>query len=189
MAAMTSVRCGSLQPRHEACTFGIMLVDSYRFLPRSFRSLYDAVEPAETDPVWAPFDRRLSEARVALLTSAGLYVNGSQEPFDLDRERREPTWGDPSHRVLPADLAQRDIGMSHLHVNPNDILADVNVALPVDRLRELVDAGTVGELAPEHVSVMGYQQAGLEAWRVETGPAIVEILRSERVDGVVLAPV
>jgi hypothetical protein len=36
---------------------------------------------------------------------------------------------------------------------------------------------------------MGYQQSGLEVWRTETAPQIVEMLRDDRVDGVVLAPV
>lgn len=167
----------------------LMLVDSYRFLPRHYRAMYEAVEPVDSDPVWAPFEARLAEAKVALLTSAGLYLHGSQEPFDLERERRQPTWGDPSHRVLPSTAAQQDVGMAHLHINNDGILADVNVALPVDRLRELAEDGMVGEAAPEHLSVMGYQEAGLQAWRDETGPAIVELLRSQRTDGLILAPV
>jgi hypothetical protein len=36
---------------------------------------------------------------------------------------------------------------------------------------------------------MGYQQAGLEVWRRETAPAIVERLRDEGTDGLILAPV
>jgi hypothetical protein len=35
---------------------------------------------------------------------------------------------------------------------------------------------------------MGFQQAGLEAWRSETAPAIAAMLREEGADGVVLAP-
>ena len=54
---------------------------------------------------------------------------------------------------------------------------------------ELVDEGRVGAVAPSHFSVMGYQQAGLEVWRSETAPAIVERLRDEGTDGLILAPV
>ena len=70
-----------------------MQVDSYRFLPRSFRPLYAAATPleGETDAVWTPFAGRLADATIALLTSAGLYLQGSQPAFDGDRERREPT--------------------------------------------------------------------------------------------------
>jgi Glycine/sarcosine/betaine reductase selenoprotein B (GRDB) len=168
-----------------------VLVDSFKFLPRSFLPLYEHVRPLpdESDPVWAPFTRRLADASIALLTSAGLSLDGDQQPFDLDRERREPTWGDPSFRVLPHDLGDRELVMSHLHVNGSDVRADRNVALPVDVLDDLVAAGVVGRAAPSHISVMGYQEAGLAEWRAVTAPAIVEHLRAQGTDGVVLAPV
>lgn len=168
-----------------------MLVDSYRFLPRSFVPMYADAQPLadERDPVWAEFGPRLADSRLALLTSAGLHLAGEQEPFDAERERREPTWGDPTHRVLPDALTTDAIGMTHLHVNPSDVLADHNVALPTDVLHALVDDGVVGSSTPHHVSVMGYQESGLEVWRRETAPAIASLLRDDGADGVVLAPV
>lgn len=168
-----------------------MLVDSYRFLPRSFIPLYDHVRPLpeESGPVWAPFGPRLADASIALVSSAGLSIAGEQVPFDLDRERREPTWGDPSFRVLPRDLGDRKLVMSHLHVNDADVRADRNVALPVDALDDLVAEGMVGRASPSHVSVMGYQESGLAVWRQATAPAIVEVLRAQGTDGVVFAPV
>jgi D-proline reductase (dithiol) PrdB len=167
------------------------VIDSFRFLPRSFVSMYEnpTPVPGEEAEVWAPLAPRLAQARISLLTSAGLYLEGDQEPFDADRERREPTWGDPTHRVLPASLARRALGMTHLHVNPDDVLADPEIALPLDGLAALVAEGRVGSVAPSHYSVMGYQEAGLAVWREETAPAIVARLRDESVDGVVLAPV
>ena len=168
-----------------------MRVDSFRFLPRSFVPLYDNVGPlaGEHDVVWAPFEPRLADATIALLSSAGLSRPPEQEPFDLDRERREPTWGDPTHRVIPSDLGDRTLAMSHLHVNNADTLADRNVALPLDVLNDLAAEGIVKAAARSHFSVMGYQQAGLETWRAHTAPAIVERLRDEGADGVILAPV
>jgi D-proline reductase (dithiol) PrdB len=168
-----------------------VIVDSYRFLPRSFVPLFSGVTPAPGDdrPVWAPFEKRLAEARIALLTSAGLYLEGEQRPFDGEREKAEPTWGDPTHRVLPSPLDGRPIGMMHLHVNHEDVLADPEIALPLGGLAALVAEGRIGSVAPRHVSVMGYQQAGLEVWRQETSPAIVELLRDQETDGLILAPV
>lgn len=144
--------------------------------------------PGEDEPVWTPFETRLADSTIALLSSAGLSVDGDQEPFDLNRERAEPTWGDPTWRAIPHD-ADTPLAMSHLHVNNTDVLADRNVALPVDLLDELVAELRVGAAAEHHVSVMGYQQFGVEVWRNETGPAIVDFLRDQRVHGVVLAPV
>ena len=168
-----------------------MIVDSFRFLPRSFRGFYEnpvALE-GEDDEVWTPLEKRLSGATIALLSSAGLHVLSSQEPFDAERERSEPTWGDPTHRVIPSSTPQGSLGMTHLHVNADDVLADHEVALPLRGLQQLVDEGTVGGMASSHYSVMGYQEAGLRAWKEETAPAIVEKLRDERIDGLVLAPV
>jgi len=166
-------------------------VDSYRFLPRSFRARYEAMAPGPdaTGPVWAPFPVRLAEARIALLSSAGLHVQGSQDPFDAEGERRNPLWGDPSWRPIPGRTAQGELGMMHLHVNNTDVLADHEVALPLRALDELVAAGAVGAAAPTHFSVMGYQEEGLDIWRNRSGPEIVEVLRDEHADGVVLAPV
>jgi len=166
-------------------------VDSYRFLPRSFRPLYEDPQrlPGEDAPVWAPATRRLGESRVTLLTSAGLYLEGEQPSFDLERERREPTWGDPDWRRLPHALPAAGPAMAHLHLNSADIVADHNVALPVDVLDDLVAEGVAGGATAEHVSVMGYQEHGLAAWRDVTAPAIVERLRDLGSDLVVLAPV
>jgi D-proline reductase (dithiol) PrdB len=168
-----------------------VIVDSYRFLPRSFIPLYSGAAPAPGDdrPVWAPFEKRLAEAQVALVTSAGLYLPDEQPPFDGEREKAEPTWGDPTHRVLPHPLDGHRLGMMHLHVNHADVLADPEIALPLEGLTRLVGDGRVGSVAPRHVSVMGYQQAGLDIWRRETAPAIIELLRDQGTDGVILAPV
>ena len=171
-----------------------MPIDSYRFLPRSFRPMYEGKQPRddESHEVWAPFEPRLADARIALLTSGGLYVADEQEPFDLDRERDEPTWGDPTWRSIAHDTPRDRLGMAHLHVNNDDVLADPNIALPTDRLDELVADGVVGAATEAHASVMGYQGHGedpLRVWRTETGPEIAEDLRRLQADGLVLAPV
>ena len=168
-----------------------MLVDSYRFLPRSFVPMYADAQPldGEGEPVWTEFVPRLSDARIALVTSAGLYLKDEQPPFDADRERREPTWGDPTYRVLPTGVTTEALGMTHLHVNNDDILADHNVALPTDVLEQLATEGAIAGQTAHHYSVMGYQQAGVEVWRNETAPAIASQLRDDGADGVVLAPV
>ncbi len=168
-----------------------MRVDSFRFLPRSFQPLYADPQPldGESEVVFSPFEKRLADATIALLTSAGLYVQGQQEPFDADRERRDPTWGDPSWRPIPRGTSQGELGMTHLHVNPADVIADHEVALPIRTLDTMVAEGSVGRSALRHVSVMGYQEVGLHTWRGTTAPEIIEMLRGDGVDGVVLAPV
>lgn len=165
-----------------------MIVDSYRFLPRSFRPLYEGRGPlrGEEGPVWAPFAKRLAESRIALLTSAGLYVRTSQAAFDVDREREKPEWGDPTWREIPSTAS--DLGVAHLHLNDEDLLADPEIALPRRLLSALASEGVIGGAVDAHVSVMGYQDRDLRAWHSTTAPAIVSHLRKQDADALVLAP-
>ncbi|HXN91539.1 MAG TPA: hypothetical protein VN906_08640 [Candidatus Sulfotelmatobacter sp.] len=167
-----------------------MIVDSYRFLPRTFRPLYEGRGPfpGEEDPVWTPFEKRLSESRIALLTSAGIYLKRSQPPFDLDGERARPDWGDPSWRSIPAVAEKGELGVGHLHINGADILADPEIALPTRLLEQLAGEGVVGGAVANHVSVMGFQERALSDWRQTTAPAIVAHLREQGADALVLAP-
>ena len=164
-------------------------VDSYAFLPRSFRAMYEQPPrlDGEDEPVWAPFPERLAESTIALLSSAGVHL-ATDDPFDVDRERAEPGWGDPTWRAIPRDTPQGALGMAHLHVNAADTLADHEVSLPLRTLDALVADGVVGASAPTHYGVMGYQQAGLEHWRTTTATEIVARLRDEHVDAILLAP-
>jgi D-proline reductase (dithiol) PrdB len=167
-----------------------VIVDSYRFLPRSFRPMYEGRGPfpGEEAPVWAPFEKRLAAARIALLTSAGLYMESSEASFDLEREQNHPEWGDPSWRSIPAGAGAADIGVAHLHINSADIKADPEIALPARLLQQLVAEGLVGSATPEHLSVMGYQDRSLVGWRDATLPELVARLRDQQADGLILAP-
>lgn len=167
-----------------------MIVDSYRFLPRSFRPLYEGRGPfhGEDEPVWAAFEKRLSAAKVALLSSAGLYLPGDQQPFDAERERAHPEWGDPSWRSIPSGRGAGDIGATHLHLNTADLVADPEIALPSRMLSQLAEEGAIGAAAERNYAVMGYQERSLAGWRETTAPEIVTDLRAQGVDGLILAP-
>jgi len=167
-----------------------MNVDSFRFLPRTFRPLYEGRGPfpGEEDAVWAPFEKRLAESRIALLTSAGVYLKATQESFDLAREQTHPEWGDPTWRRIPAASNPSNLAVAHLHINDEDLLADPEVALPAKALAQLVTDGVVGGASPEHISVMGYQERSLEGWRQRTLPELIVQLRDQNADGLILAP-
>jgi D-proline reductase (dithiol) PrdB len=168
-----------------------VLVDSFKFLPRTFRPFYEGRGPfpGEDEPVWAPFEKRLAEARIALLTSAGIYVKESQPSFDLEREQTHPDWGDPTWRSIPAKATADRIGVAHLHINDEDLRADPEIALPMHLLGELAGEGLIGSAVAEHVSVMGYQERTLREWQDTTAPELVTHLRDQVADGLILAPV
>jgi hypothetical protein len=165
-------------------------VDSYRFLPRSFRPYYEGRGPfaGEEQAVWAPFEKRLQESRIALLTSAGLFVKGTQPSFDTERERGNPEWGDPTWRSIPARARPADLAVAHLHINDDDVLVDPEIALPARLLEQLATERVIGNATPEHFSVMGYQERNLEVWRDSTAPELIARLRDQAADGLILAP-
>ena len=167
-----------------------MVVDSYRFLPRSFRPYYEGRGPfpGEESPVWAPFEKRLAESRIELLTSAGVYLKQQQPMFDLEREQTNPDWGDPTWRSIPSTARADRMGVAHLHINEEDILADPEIALPMALLEELAVEGVVGGAVANHVAVMGYQDRGLRDWHETTAPQIAAHLREQGADALILAP-
>ena len=166
-------------------------VDPWRFTGSFLKKMLSQAIPAEAThgPIpWTPFEKPLSEARVALLSTAGLSMKGD-EPFDMDFERKHPTRGDSGYRRLRAEARSGDIEANHLHIDTGFIERDLNVALPLDRLREMVAEGLVGSLAETHYSIMGYQGADSSRLENESAPAIAEIMKSEEVDLALLAPV
>ena len=138
--------------------------------------------------MWAPFPKRLDASRIALLSSAGIYIAAMQQSFDVEREQSNPEWGDPSWRSIPAGANAAEIAVSHLHINDEDIRSDPEIALPSRLLSELASEHLVGSASSEHISVMGYQERSLDGWRNETLPALVAMLRDQQADGLVLAP-
>jgi len=166
-------------------------VDPWRFAGSFIANALGGAIPAEPahPPIpWTPLTKPLAESRVALLSTAGLSMRGD-EPFDMEGERTRPTWGDPSWRQLRADASAENIEANHLHIDTGYIERDLNVALPLDRLRELVAAGRVGEVAPSHYSIMGFQGADSSTLENESAPAIAEAMRNEEVDLALLTPV
>lgn len=165
-----------------------MPVDSFTWLPRSIAGFYQAMQVADPDGMpWTPLSKPVSECKFALVTSGGLYVKDEQQPFDLERERREPTWGDPTFREIPTGITPGQIGAAHLHLNTEDMEADFNIVLPIDRFRELADAGEIGGLASRHYSFMGYQE-NQQAWQDTYGPAVAQRMVEEEVDAALLTP-
>ena len=131
------------------------------------------------DAPCVPFDKPLSEATVALVTTAGLHLR-DDAPF---------AGGDESYRVIPSTTPARDILQSHTSIgfDRTPVMRDLNVTLPLDRFRELAERGVIGALAPNCYSFMGAQRNPRRIEQ-ETGPEVGRILRDEGVDAVFLTP-
>jgi D-proline reductase (dithiol) PrdB len=123
----------------------------------------------------------LRQRRVALISTAGLHRRGDR-PFTGGA-------GATEYRVIPADATAADLVMSHISVNfdRSGFRQDLNVVLPLDRLRELAAEGAIGSVADFHYSFMG---APWPSTRFEPkARELAGLLARDRVDAAVLIPV
>ena len=166
-------------------------VDAFRFSGRLVKKIIlaaiDAIEPPTNIP-WAVPTKPLAESRVALLTTAGISMH-DDVPFDMEGERKDPVWGDPSWRKVRSDATSNAIDVNHPHIDTSYIKSDINVALPLQPLADLAAAGIVGSVAPNHYSIMGFQGEDSSTLENVSGPEIVRSMRDEEVDLAILAPV
>ena len=51
------------------------------------------------DIPWTPVSKPLSASRVSVVSTAGLSMKGDA-PFDMETEKKRPSWGDPTWRRL-----------------------------------------------------------------------------------------
>lgn len=163
-------------------------VDSYRFIKgmskRLIRSWIKLESPREIP--WTSLSKPLSDSTVALISTGGIALK-SDRPFDQEGERKNPWWGDPSYRIIPQSAKSEDIRVYHLHIDPSPAEQDLNCLLPVERLGDLVEMRKVARAAPSHYSFMGYILDPQELLE-KSIPAIIEHLRADAVDVVVLIP-
>ena len=166
----------------------IMSIDSYRFLDFATRQVMKAWAGRQ-DPGTIPFTpltKPLRECTVALVSTAGIARTGDR-PFDQERERRDPWWGDASFREIPLGTTEGEVRIYHLHIDPRFGQADLDVVLPMRRLAELANEAFVGPPAPRHYSIMGYILEPTVLVQ-ETAPAIAERMRADGVDAAALVP-
>jgi D-proline reductase (dithiol) PrdB len=135
-----------------------------------------------TDVPWTPYRGRPSHQTVALITSGGLYLKGSQPPFDT-----ASIHGDPSFREIPRTVRQDDLGIAHAHYDHSLAEQDVNIILPISRLIELEDEGIIGKVAETHYSVSYVND--VVPLVTETVPKLLARIKAEGVDFVFLVPV
>lgn len=113
----------------------------------------------------------LSEARVALVTTAALHRT----------DDRAIGGGDQSFRVIDG-TGTTVLGHGSPNFDRSGWLADPNVVFPIDRLAELAAAGRIGSVASRHLSFAGNQpDLTLSTLRLDSGPAAAKLLRDDGV--------
>ena len=133
---------------------------------------------------WTPLRKPLSKSRMALVTSAGFSIAG-QAPFNGSVKRK-----DPSFRDIPSDVDVRTLVENHRSelFDHAGIARDLNLAFPVERVREMAERGRIGSVAPRYLSFMGSITApGRLA--LESAPRAAQLLVEDSVDVALLVPV
>jgi D-proline reductase (dithiol) PrdB len=137
------------------------------------------------DPVpWTPLRKPLNQARLAVVSSAGFVMPG-QPPFDESVRGGDVSFREIDGEAAPSSLIDTHRSESFDHAG---LQQDPNLAFPLDRCRELQQAGRIGSLNRRHLSFMGSITAPGRLVK-QTAPEAVRWLVEDQVDAALLVPV
>ena len=142
------------------------------------RDFYESMPmPEFTYTPWV-VPKPIAEARVAIISTAGLKLRGDR-PFSVNSA---------DYRIRPSDASSADLVMSHISINfdRSGFQQDHNVALPIDRLNEFVADGKIGSAAAFHYSFMGATYPDKLEYAANQ---LVNVLKKDHVDSVLLVPI
>ncbi len=130
-------------------------------------------------PAWCPVAKPLSESRLGLIATGGVYQVGQTAFTHKD---------DTTYRAIPTDAESTTLSVTHFAYDLTDARDDINVVFPIDTLRALVGEGFIGSLAPHAYTCMGgiYSKRRVHE---ELAPALTARCLADEVDLVLLVPV
>lgn len=125
---------------------------------------------------YTPRSRELRATTFALVSTAGVHLR-EQGPFNVD--------GDNSWRLIPGDVQAHQLMVTHEHYDHSDADKDINCIFPIDRLRELAQAGIIGGISDKHLGFMGYSQHLRDLYE-RSAPEMAKIVLRSKADAVLL---
>ena len=134
---------------------------------------------SQNAPAWTPLAKPLSDSKVGLICTGGIYAAG-QTAFHFK--------DDTSYRAIPTDVDVEDLRATHFAYDLTDARKDINVVFPVEQLRTMVDEGVIDSIAPDAYTLMGGIYSTRRV-REELIPALVDRVLADEVDVVLLVPV
>ena len=139
---------------------------------------YDWVVNVEAPP-WQPLSKPLSQSRLALVATGGVYVRGQVAFHYRD---------DTSYRIIPTEVAMADLRATHFAYPLAAAQRDPNVVFPIAPLRQLVQDGVIGQLSPRAYTFMGGIYSARRV-REELMPHLTAHLLEDNVDAALFVPV
>jgi D-proline reductase (dithiol) PrdB len=130
---------------------------------------------------FTPLRRSLSMLNLALITSAGAYIDGT-DPFDTGAPG-----GDCTFREIPAEIDPSDLLFSARGYDPTAVQQDSNVQIPLARLLEFESNRVIGQLNSAFWSFCGFIPDAASLVEV-TLPKLVDRLKHYEVQAALLIP-
>ncbi len=94
---------------------------------------------------------------------------------------------EPVLSSIPSGISMEKLKVRHGGYDIGGVMRDPNVSFPLERFRELVDEGIVGEMHSEAYSFVG--ACSQTRLLKRTGPGWVEMFREKGIDAALLVPV
>lgn len=130
---------------------------------------------------FTPARRALPMLNLALISSAGAYIDGTA-PFDTSSAD-----GDPNLREIPIEVEPVDLRFVVRGYEGSAIQQDLNAQIPIDRLLEFEKNGIIGQLNPVFWSFCGYVPNAMRVVH-ELAPNLVERAQRYEVQAALLIP-
>lgn len=140
---------------------------------------YPFVENVHTP--FTPVRRALPMMNLALISSAGAYIDGT-DPFDIASRD-----GDLNYREMPVEIEAADLRYSAQGYDVGAVQKDRNSQIPIDRLREYEENAVIGKLNSAWWSLSSYiPNAQLVAEGL--APKLTERLARYEINAAILIP-
>ena len=150
------------------------------------RAQYDAlgfppyawIDQKDEPPNFAPLSKPLSEMRVALIASGGIYQRGQIAFHHRD---------DASFRIIDTTKPSKTLRTSHFAYDMTAARENINAVFPIDTLLTLAANGEISQLARRAYTFMGgiYSARKVRDW---LAPALGDALHDDEVDLAILVP-
>lgn len=139
---------------------------------------YQWVENQAAAP-WAPLAKALSQCKVGLIGSGGIYQEGQVAFHYKD---------DLSFRIIDTREPTAKLRATHFAYDLTDARSDPNVVFPVDTLNQLAREGFIGGVARNAYAFMGGIYSSRRV-RERLAPELANRVVRDEVDVVLLVPV
>lgn len=126
---------------------------------------------------FTPARRALPMLNLALISSAGAYIDGTPEFVSEDL----------SYREIPIEVEASDLHFAAKGYDPTAVMHDINSQLPIERLLEFESNGIIGQLNGVFWSFSGSVSNAMQVVE-ELAPKLVERLQRYEVQAVLLIP-